>query len=323
MSSSALGSAKAVWDQRRGARTTGDLAYVLYLAVMTIVVIGGPIARVAVQGLARPDVLPGLLSAAAPGMTTALWLLICAGLVLLGRTRGPAVLSPFFAATLAWSAMPRRVALTWPFLRGTAAVTAGFAVLCAVVGLTLETTGRVDLGAVALFALAGSGAGMLAAACWLGGQVLGGGSARILAAVLVAGAVTASLLAVPWGPGSAYPTLDTAVPWAFGLLGLGGIAVACSLPVLNRIRGQVLAEQARRWDEATVSATTGDLATAAAGYRALPTAGRRLPVVGSDLLVILYARRDLLALLRTPERSLVGAAGVLAAAFVLAQAMTL
>src|SRR5699024_8262346 len=87
------------------------------------------------------------------------------------------------------------------------------------------------------------------------------------------------------------------------------LATVVGIRLLDRLRGAVLREQAARWESAGTLATTGDLAGAAGGFRPPPTAGRRLPAIGPRPLVLLYARRDAIAWLRSPERL---AAGVLA-----------
>lgn len=332
MSVSALGAAREVWDARDGAPTRRDRAYVVYLAVLTILVIGVPGGRVVVEGLARPDVLPLLLARAAGQMVSAAWLLGCALLVLAGGIRGPALLSPFFTATLASSALPRWRALIRPLLRALLALAAAAAILAVLAGATLETAGHAGTGQVASFATAAGGAALLAGSAWALGQVAGARVRRLAAALLTAAAVVVALapadLGARIGPGAALPPRDGAA-WALGLLAAGLGAAVLSVAGLDCLRGEVLLEQAVRWESATMVATSGDVAAASGLFRALPSTGRRLPAVrvprvpGRLSLPAMYARRDLVALARTPERAISGLGGVLGGSAALAVAAQL
>ncbi|MFC0001333.1 hypothetical protein ACFFLC_11280, partial [Brachybacterium conglomeratum] len=98
--SASLGPVREVWAQRSRARSRGDLLYLLYVVAMGAVVLGLPALLSAGRALARGDVLALLLSAGAPPTATALSLAVAAGLRGLGEVRGPALLPPFFTATL-------------------------------------------------------------------------------------------------------------------------------------------------------------------------------------------------------------------------------
>lgn len=326
-----------VWAARANARGALDLAYLLYLVVITILVIAVPLLRELGLLLARPDVLPVISAPAAGGLVTAGLLLAAGLLVLLGASRGPAVLPPFFAVTLASSHRPRRTALVRPFARTGAALAIGLLALAGVIGWVLVLGGATSpAGAVAL-GIAGLGTTALLEGAWLAGQVLPGGGRRVLALVLGlagAGAVLGTvrgggpvrhLLALAYPVGGA----DTGVPWmaALAVLVLGLLAAILCVPALDRVRGTVLLEQAARWESALTSARSGDLAAAAGTYRVRPSAGRRLPAVRAGArsagLVGLYLRRDLVALVRTPERLVLGVLGVLAASILLVAARVL
>ena len=90
------------------------------------------------------------------------------------------------------------------------------------------------------------------------------------------------------------------------------------MALLDQLQGAVLREQAARWESASTLATTGDLAGASGEFRAPPSAGRRLPAIGRRPLVLLYARRDAVAWLRSPERQAAGVLAGLASAALLA-----
>jgi hypothetical protein len=344
-----------VWAARANARGALDLAYLLYIVVITILVIAVPLLRELGLLLARPDVLPVISAPVAGGLVTAGLLLAAGLLVMLGASRGPAVLPPFFVVTLASSHRPRRTALARPFARTGVALAAGLLALAGVVGWVLVIGGTATpVGAFAL-GVATLGSAALLEGAWLAGQVLPGGARRILALVLGLAGALAVLGTVSGGAALqrllalAYPSggAGADAPWtpALLVLAVGLLVAVLSIPALDRVRGTVLLEQAGRWDAALTSARTGDLAAAAGTYRVRPSAGRRLAAVatgarggpaaradGQDAigrarsvlaLIGLYLRRDLVALVRTPERLVLGMLGVLAAGALLAAARVL
>ncbi|SLM88093.1 hypothetical protein [Brachybacterium nesterenkovii] len=327
---SPLAGALEVWQSRDGAPTRGDRLYLVYVAVLTVLVIGVPAGRTVIGALARPDVIPYLLSGSAPNVLTGAWLALCALLVLVGAVRGPALLTPFFTVTLASSSMPRRRALLRPFARALGALAALVTVLGALMAGTLVQAGLASAGEAAVFSAACAGAALLAGGAWLLGEIAGATVRRILAGALVLAGLAAALLPGGGliGPGAALPGGSGAAEnghiAALVLVLAGLAAVVIGALRLNRVRGTVLLEQARRWADATTTAVSGDLAAAAGAFRALPTAGRRLPAIGASggagpvALLRLYARRDLVALARTPERTVAAVLGMLAAGAALA-----
>ncbi len=329
-----LAAVTQVWQERGTSRTGADTAYLVYLIVLTAAVLGIPGLIAAGELLARPDVLPLLRADAAPAAVSALSLFAAGALVLLGGVRGPALLPPFFTATLAASGLRRSRVLRRPFLRSLLGLVLLTILPAALVGATLLTVGDTDPRGVALTVLAAAGCGLLLGAAWLLGQVLQDRTRRRLALGLVFLAAAATLLPVPVGPSAVMPTAVTstaatstavatsasAAGWALALAGAGLLTAAACLPLLNRLRGAVLAEQAARWEAATVTATSMDVAGAAGALRPPPGVGRKLPAVGGGSLLLLYARRDAIAWLRSPERSLAGAAGALLGAAALAAA---
>lgn len=327
---SPLAGALEVWQSRDGAPTRGDRLYLVYVAVLTVLVIGVPAGRTVIGALARPDVIPYLLSGSAPNVLTGAWLALCALLVLVGAVRGPALLTPFFTVTLASSSMPRRRALLRPFARALGALAALVTVLGALMAGTLVQAGLASAGEAAVFSAACAGAALLAGGAWLLGEIAGATVRRILAGALVLAGLAAALLPGGGliGPGAALPGGSGAAEnghiAALVLVLAGLAAVVIGALRLNRVRGTVLLEQARRWADATTTAVSGDLAAAAGAFRALPTAGRRLPAIGASggagpvALWRLYARRDLVALARTPERTVAAVLGMLAAGAALA-----
>ena len=226
--------------------------------------------------------------------------------------------------------MPRRRALLRPFARALGALAALVTVLGALMAGTLVQAGLASAGEAAVFSAACAGAALLAGGAWLLGEIAGATVRRILAGALVLAGLAAALLPGGGliGPGAALPGGSGAAEnghiAALVLVLAGLAAVVIGALCLNRVRGTVLLEQARRWADATTTAVSGDLAAAAGAFRALPTAGRRLPAIGASggagpvALLRLYARRDLVALARTPERTVAAVLGMLAAGAALA-----
>ena len=326
--SASLGPVREVWAQRSRARTRGDLLYLLYVVAMGAVVLGLPALLWAGRSLARGDVLALLLSAGAPPAAIALSLAVAAGLVGLGGVRGPALLPPFFTATLAGGPLPRGRVLRRPFARALLLPLLAAALPAVLVAATLMAADRTGPGTSALLALAGVGLGLLWGVAWSAGQLLRPTPRRLLVLLLGLGAAIAAappLLAVRelsrglWSE-SAAPSEGQVAAWASGLAAAGAMGVALCTARLSRLRGTELAAQAARWEAATTSAASTDLAGAAGAFRALPAAGRRLRAIGGGPRVLLYARRDAVAWLRTPDRCAGGALAVLLGAAALGTA---
>ncbi|EWS81119.1 hypothetical protein [Brachybacterium phenoliresistens] len=338
---STLAAVQEAWGARRGTRGAGEKAYLVYLVVMSVLILGYVPARAVMQALAGPELLPLIAAPRAPQLLTTLWLLACAGAALAGGLRGPVVLSPFFTATIAASAMPRHIALRWPLLRCAALLAGTGATAGAVIGGARAVAGIGSAGDALLLSLACLGAGLVVIGPWMLGEVLapavpepGRPRRRILggpqlAAAFAAAAGCAAATATPWGIGAVLDPATTApeaAAWAFALVLAGASTVVLCLTALDQLHGRVLAEQAARWSAATTSALTGDLAAGSGAFRMPPRAGRRLRAVepvpaGPLTLVLLYLRRDLVALLRTPARLVTGMlTSTAAAALLLASA---
>lgn len=320
-----LTAVREIWADRTQARTRGDQLYLVYVAVLSVPVVVVPVMRMLGMGLARPDVLLVLLAGSAPQIVGAALPLAAAVALLVGAVRGPALLAPFFTASLAWSGLRRRVVLRRPFARALAVPVLGVATSAALVTVTLVSSGHAAASAGAWFVLSALGGGLLLGAAWLLGQLLEPAPRRLLALALTATAAVIVWLPMPLLLGAVYPVgaAGGSVPWAIGVLLVGVVAVGACIPLLDRLRGAELIEQASRWESATVIATTGDLAGVSGQFRARPTAGRRLPAIGGGPLPLLYARRDVIAWLRTPERSVINALLTICAAAALAGGMQL
>lgn len=306
--SGSLAAVREVWAQRSEARSRSDVLYLVYVVALSLLIIGAPLLQWAGMMLARPDVLPLLLAGRAPQVLAALSLAAAGALVLLGAVRGPALLSPFFTVTLAGSGIRRRDVLWRPFARALLVPVTAAVVPAGVVAAVLLEIDRATPAELSLFLVAALGTGLLLGLAWLAGQLLRPAARRALACALGASAGLAASLPVGIGIGGAYPGRGgDASLWAAGLLPAGLLAVGLGVVLmLDRLRGAVLSEQAARWESATTAATAMDLTTAAGSFRPPPTTGRGLRAIGPGPLAVLYARRDAIAWLRSPERLAVG-----------------
>ena len=179
-----MGAIREIWASRRGARTRADVAYLVYLVVLSIAILVVPVLRAIGAGMARPDVVPVLLAGTAPQVVTAVALVAAGALVLTGATRGPALLAPFFTATLAAGPLRRRAVLWRPFARALLVPVLGLVTAAVLIGTTLVTVDRAGLAGAGWFALAAAGSGLLLGAAWLLGELLPGTWRRLLAIAL-------------------------------------------------------------------------------------------------------------------------------------------
>ena len=190
---------REIWAERAGARTRGDILYLLYVAALSVLILLVPALRMAGAFLARPDVLPALLAAHAPQVTAAMTLAGGAALVLLGAVRGPALLAPFFTATLASSGLRRRDVLWRPLARALLGPVLGMVTLSVLVASTLVMAAQATPAGAAWFVLAATGTGMLLGAAWFAGELLREGPRRLLAGGLLGAAAVLALF--PHGAG--------------------------------------------------------------------------------------------------------------------------
>lgn len=248
----------------------GDRGYRIYLVVLLTGVVLGPAVWTALVALDTPGAL-ALLGAPST------WTLALGGVavvalaaLLMGRARGPVVLSPFRTHVVANGPWPRRRSLRGTFWTAAALPVGAGALLATLPVVALarrgEIGGWVVLGVPALGALAG----LLVAGCWLAGQVMAGAGWR----AAVTGPSVPRLLDALSGP----VLLEQARRWQAATTALGAgeasAAVATYRPVPGRPRPG----------------------------RALRTRSTGMP--------LLFLTRDLVAALRLPGRLLAGSLAI-------------
>lgn len=123
-----------------------------------------------------------------------------------------------------------------------------------------------------------------------------------------------ALAADPWSLGArivvAQPGEILSLLPATSLMLLCALLLAGLAPrIAARLRWEALREQAARWDVIHVTAGTGDPKAALDRMGAPVRVGRRWRLRGARTLTATIVRRDLLGMLRTPARSLLGLLG--------------
>ncbi|MEL0627206.1 hypothetical protein V6245_09650 [Salinibacterium amurskyense] len=309
----------------RQAQSESDLKYTVYAVVLVLLIVGVPVIRMAVLGLASPAVVSLLEKAASPAVLAAATGLLISALLVLGRMRGPALMDPFRSAFVAGNHLPRRHTLGRPFIVSAAQLVGLLVVVALVLSSALAVAGTTSALAVVTFVAATVLVGILAAIAWLAGQSLPTRTSTLVAGALalvsLAGAVIpAGLLVTPVGWFALlYPSSELPAWPAFVGLTIAVIAGSLAVPkLLDGIRGSELSAQARRWTSAGTFTASADFAGALVQFRVLPTTGRRWRAVRNGPVAVGVFVRDLVGSLRTPERFITAALALLVAGFLLA-----
>ncbi|MCJ1696246.1 hypothetical protein MT349_10670 [Rathayibacter caricis] len=298
---------RAVRALHRSRSDHRDRAYSGYLAALTVLVVVLPVLRA--LALLAGDPAPALAGLEAPAVVGAVAGLLLPAAVLLGRVRGPAVDEPHPTAVLLDTDLPRRLVLRRPVALSSASVVlagTGGAVLIAV---ATESSLPLAAGAGA------AGAAVLAVA-WLAGECL---PPRWSAGLAVA---TALAVLLPVGPGVVVSAALTGsdLSAAIALALSASLALAMVPRLLDAVRGPLVLAQSRQWRATRDRGAIGEVADALGGYRARPRRLRGLSAVRIAPFVVAVPVRDAVGALRTPGRSLAGAAALAASGVALAAA---
>ncbi|WP_114907849.1 hypothetical protein [Ornithinimicrobium murale] len=310
-----IGGARRLYQDRGGARTQGDTAYLAYLVVLVLAMVVIPLLIGTARVLAEPEILSALQSAGSRQVVLAVSGALLAAATVVGMHRGPAHLPPVLVSLLAGTDLPRSRTLLRPFVTAAVALTILFTVAGGLLATVLVLESGLDVpGALGLTGAAAA-LGVIAAAAWLAGQRVGPRHGWVLTVALLAATgltllVPALATVTPWGwVADLWPPTADGPPWA--LLPLVLVALVCAERVprlLDRVLGPLLLRQARQWEIVSIAAYTGDLASALATFRALPRLGRRWWAVPGSTTVLQYAVRDLVGAARTPVRAVTGLA---------------
>lgn len=219
-----LRAGRAVLAARDGRPRLGDVAFIVYSAVLVAGVVGAPLIRFAVLGLIEPYAA-GVVASASAGLAALFGALLVVVVTLGGGVRGPVVLRPAAVTFLAGSPLPRRWTLRRAFsssaivLGGLGVLVGGVLALSRVLlpgdravvsagsapgsGLLLAASGPASPHAAVLFLVGVVGFSLLLAVLWLHGQR--GSRTAVVAAVVAAVTGVAGvffpvvLMATPWG----------------------------------------------------------------------------------------------------------------------------
>ena len=313
---------------RSGGYSPGNTAYAVYIAVMLTALVLAPLLRLAVVGMAQPAVLAVLQAPGASVVTGAAIGLFFAGMALLGRVRGPVLLSPFLTVAIAGNPFPRRQTLRRSFLVSAVILIALVTGAGVIVAAVLATAGYATWASAIAFLAGLLLSCALAAVAWLAGQVLPTRRASLLAGAITLVTVATTLapgaeIIAPWGWVSLLYPAGAVPAWAplGALLALAVLAFVCVGPLLDRLSGAAMLAQARRWQLVGIFGATGDLASALAQFRALPQTGRTWSAVRGNHLAVTFLIRDLIGSLRTPARFVAAAVTLGGAGFLMAIAI--
>uniref|UniRef100_UPI0025DFCF61 hypothetical protein n=1 Tax=Demequina sp. TaxID=2050685 RepID=UPI0025DFCF61 len=301
------------YRRRQSGGGAGAVVYAIYVGALVVLIYGAPAIRGVAGAFRRPDVLDVLIQPGTASAVSAVLGGVLAATFAIGTTRGPAVTRPFVAHALATSDVPRRRAFLGAAIRsGVVVVLVSLAVTAILIGPLADadamTAAQLGAGLVASVFF-----GLLVAGAWLAGQAARGAAVWAVPIALLA-AVAAGLAwpaadVLPWSWAAAtWPDGSATVPvLQLVLLAAVALAAAGTTPLLlDSLDGPGIVEQSRRWEGATSAATSGDVSTALAEFRAPPTVGRRWRLVGGRRFGWAVARADLVATARTPLRAVVG-----------------
>lgn len=238
-----------------------------------------------------------------------------------GSVRGPVVLHPFLASTLAGSGMKRRVSLRRPAWRAVVMIAAVSLTLTTGVMALLATAAWLAWSILGWWAIAGLAGGVLVAVSWLAGQAARGAWGWVpvvgvgLAAVLVGTAGLTAADARAEGP-------LALAPWFPVTLGALALVALCCVPLLlDALRQTEVVAQSQRWEGALSLARAGSVAQMGGALRPVPALGRRWNLVRGRLFGVAVVVSDLGAALRAPGRLVAGLVGLVASGWMLASAL--
>lgn len=324
-----LAQSRSVTASRAGLPTASDAVYTVYVAVLIVAIVAVPVVRSIVLGLASPDILATIVAPDSYRGVGAIAAVLAACAVLIGRTRGPVVPSPFLTEFLAGSHLARSDTLRRSFLISvTVLALAAVTVSGIVVGARFlgGPTAAIPAALVVLGSIAYSG---VLAVLWLIGQSCPRRTTIPLAIVILGSAIAVGIgvdivmLATPWGwLALLWKSLGPAAPvpwWPVIALALSPLAFLAAPALLNNLRSPELMAQARRWQSIGTLVQTGDIAGASGALRTPPTRGRHYRISFTGPLPIAILQRDIGSARRFPARIAFGSLALVAAGWLNAQ----
>lgn len=311
--------AHSIYRNRGTDRTVGQVAYGIYIAILTALLVAAPIMTTLVSAAMRPESLQVLRDPAASQVLSACGTTLLVVLYFAGSVRGPALRPPFQTFALASSSIDRGISMLQPFLRSSLVLTGVFAGIAVFFASVFLIAGVSPLSRALGFVIAVVCWGGVGSCVWLMGQSLHGLWRWVIPSVLVAGGLATWAAPsvsgfVPWGwLGSTWPPAERNGTWEPILLAVLSATLFVLVPfLLRRLRTGSLLEQSERWQSAGISTVAGEFSTALAVFRAKPRHGRRWKAVRDLPELPRFLMRDGVGAIRTPGRFLIGSAGVFA-----------
>jgi len=308
-----------------GLPTAINAGYTIYVAFLVTAIVAVPLVRSIVLGLVSTEVLATITAPDSYRVVGVVGAVLAASALLIARTRGPIVPSPFLTEFLAGSQLARSDTLRRPFLVSISVlVLVAFVVAGIVVGAQLLGGATVVLPAVLVVLACLAYAGFLAL-LWLIGQSCLRRTTVSLAVVILGTAIAiglgmdAAVLATPWGwLAMLWESLGHAVTpirwWPVIALAVVSPLMFLAAPtLLNNLRSSEIMAQARRWQSIGTLVQTGDVAGASGVLRSPPTRGRHSRIALTGPLPLAILQRDITAALRFPVRSALGAVALVGA----------
>ena len=327
-----LAQSRSVTASRAGLPTASDAVYTVYLSVLIIAIVAVPVVRSIVLGLARPEILATIVTPDSYRGVGVIAAVLAVGALLIGRTRGPVVPSPFLIEFLAGSHLARSDTLRRPFMISVAVLAlSAVTVSGIVVGARFlgGPTAAIPAALIVVGSIAYSG---VLAVLWLVGQSCPRRTTIPLAIVILGSAIAVGLgvdivmIATPWGwLALLWESLSPAAPvpwWPVITLALSPVVFLAVPALLNNLRSPELMVQARRWQSIGTLVQTGDIAGVSGALRTPPTRGRHYRINFTGPLPIAILQRDIGSARRFPARIALGSLALVVAGWLNAQTVS-
>ena len=251
-----LAQSRSVTASRAGLEMASDAGYTVYVAVLIVAIVAVPVVRSIVLGLASPDILATIVAPGSYRGVGVIAAVLAACAILIGRTRGPVVPSPFLTEFLAGSHLARSDTLRRPFMVSVAVLALSAVTVSGIVVGARSLGGPTSAIPAALIVLGSIAYSGVLAVLWLIGQSCPSRTTIPLAIVILGSAIAVAagvgivMLATPWGwLALLWESLGPAAPipwWPFIALALSPLVFLAAPALLNFFRSPELMAQARR-----------------------------------------------------------------------------
>lgn len=325
-------SAVGIWARRNpggGREVRRDLGFIVYSAILLVMICLVPIIRLIFLSLTTPAATAVLNSHSAANAAGVVSVAACAVALWAGRYQGPAALPPFLTYALTGSDLPRYVVYRRSLLIGAVLVTCLLTSSAVMVALSMWATGTLSLAGAGLIIAAWFLIGLVAFCLWQLGQVYPRSSSFASVVLVVVGAmVWLDPSLVPFVP-FAWPSLvhsggPFAVAAVVGLVVTAAVGVSAVPRMLETLAHPELVERSIRLTQARAQIFVMEFGRASSMYRQSPRLLRKMRAVRSSRSIfVTIVRQDLLTPLRSPMRVVTGLACLAASGLLVGLATSL